>query len=85
MKLTLGAIAKPGTSRANKTGTWRTEWPDFDLEKCTGCGICEMYCPEGCISGSREEKYQADLDYCKGCSICPEVCPYDAIEMKPEY
>ncbi len=48
-RLTLGAVAdKPGSSRANKTGSWRTFKPIIN-DNCIACGICVHYCPEACI------------------------------------
>ena len=77
-------IGKPGTSLANKTGSWRVYLPVVDKAKCTACGICDLSCPDGCISGDKAKKFDADLDYCKGCGICAKVCPAKAIIMKEE-
>lgn len=80
-------LSKPGTSRENKTGSWRSLRPELTAEKCIKCGICEDFCPEGCISGPRKKERElpvTDYDYCKGCGICAKVCPKNAIEMKEE-
>ncbi|MEK6646765.1 MAG: 4Fe-4S binding protein [Candidatus Firestonebacteria bacterium] len=84
MKLPQCLIVKPGTSRENKTGSWRSYKPNVNMEKCTACKICEMYCPEGIIKVSKETKCQIDYDYCKGCGICAQVCPQKAIAMEIE-
>ena len=89
IKITKGAVAKPGTTLINLTGSWRTFRPRYDFDKCIGCGICSGFCPEGCIvmlerknkDGEIEKKYLPDYDYCKGCGICAENCPKEAVEM----
>jgi len=80
MKLSIAAVVKPGTSRANKTGGWRVYRPIIDLEKCDGCGICEMFCPDSCVQGVGKV-YEIDYDYCKGCGICAHECTREAIVM----
>jgi pyruvate ferredoxin oxidoreductase delta subunit len=85
MKLTVGAVARPGTSRANKTGGWRSDKQPRHLQaKCTACDLCALSCPEGCVFGKGKNTYWADLDYCKGCGICANICPVDDIEMVSE-
>ena len=82
--------AKPNTTKKNKTGGWRTFTPIFDKEKCIGCGMCAMICPENICCPNKKRKtnkngrvyYEVDLEYCKGCGICAENCPVKAIEMK---
>jgi len=74
-------IKQPGSSRKNKTGSWRTFKP-IVTDKCTGCGICTWYCPENCIKIAG--KADINYDYCKGCGICANECPAKAIEMKKE-
>ena len=69
----------PAGSRAD----WRTFRPVVDAEKCTGCRMCWVYCPEHCID-MVDGKSVIDFVYCKGCGICVEECPVDAIEMKSE-
>jgi 2-oxoacid:acceptor oxidoreductase delta subunit (pyruvate/2-ketoisovalerate family) len=65
-----------------KTGSWRTERPVIDPEKCVGCPICFEYCPEGIISKvSKNEVPDIDYDFCKGCGICAQECKVGAIEM----
>jgi len=74
-------------SKLRKTGGWRTFRPLF-TDKCTGCGICVQYCPEGCIElaerGKKTKKAEVDYDYCKGCLLCMVLCPFKAIEKKLE-
>ena len=80
---------KPAGSLKNKTGEWRGFRPVVNKSKCINCGICEQYCPEGCIfqktgTSLKGKYYEADLDYCKGCGICAEVCPAKCIKMEKE-
>ncbi|MCL4458770.1 MAG: 4Fe-4S binding protein [Chloroflexi bacterium] len=85
MRITIGAVAKPGSSRANKTGSWRTGTrPAFLQSRCTDCGLCILSCPEGIIFGQGKNTYYADLDYCKGCGICANICPVKDIVMVAE-
>jgi pyruvate ferredoxin oxidoreductase gamma subunit len=81
--LHFAAATGPRTALAYRTGTWRYSKPVFDLEKCTGCGFCDMYCPDACVI-VENKKYYADYEYCKGCGICAHECPADAIQMVAE-
>ena len=80
--------AQPGSSKTNKTGTWKTYKPVVDHEICIGCGNCATVCPEGvCFSTDKKNSkgkifYDNDLDYCKGCGVCAEECPVKAIKME---
>jgi len=84
MTLGVGCTARPGKSRANRTGAWRVFKPVFKHNKCTKCGICSMVCPEGCIVEREDEFFIPDYDYCKGCGLCAEECPASDIEMTKE-
>jgi pyruvate ferredoxin oxidoreductase delta subunit len=80
---------KPGTTKENKTGNWRTYVPIIDHSKCVACGTCARVCPEGCVfpvdnKATGKIFYEKDLDYCKGCGICAEECPVKCISMKLE-
>lgn len=78
-------IAKPGTSRKNKTGSWRTgAKPKFLQKDCIACRLCLILCPEGCIEGTQKNSFHCDYDYCKGCGICAFICPKRDIEMISE-
>lgn len=53
--------------------------PEFDLKKCTGCGLCQEVCRFDAI-----ESPGRILDAsCEGCGLCSRVCPGGAIEMVP--
>lgn len=84
LKLTKGAVVRPGTTLVNKTGSWRAFRPKIDHETCIGCGTCEKFCPDMAVKEVEEDRFEVDLDYCKGCGICAEECPVDAIEMVKE-
>ena len=67
------------------TGDWKTFTPIRDLEKCTRCLTCVIFCPDGAIRWIPEKKdIEFDMNFCKGCGICANECPTKAIKMKLE-
>ncbi|MEW5948487.1 MAG: pyruvate synthase subunit PorD [Thermodesulfobacteriota bacterium] len=81
-ELDLGCVIRqPGSSRAFKTGDWRSQRPVVDRDKCIKCGLCWVYCPDLAMVPAEEGYYKVNLDYCKGCGICAKECPKDAITM----
>ena len=85
MKVPITVATTPGSSRANKTGSWRTGLkPKFLQEDCIACQLCVLVCPEGIISGKEKNTFHCDYDYCKGCGNCAAVCPKQDIKMVPE-
>ena len=77
-------IAEPGNATQYLTGDWRSQSPVLDKSKCNKCGLCYIFCPEGCIEQDEEGYFKADLFYCKGCGICDTECPKKAITMVEE-
>lgn len=78
-------VSKPGTSRQNKTGSWRTELrPKFLQKNCIACKMCVAVCPEACVKGDAKNTYTCDFTYCKGCGLCAAVCPKADIVMVKE-
>jgi NADH-quinone oxidoreductase subunit I len=66
--------------------------------KCTGCGICEMNCPNGTIEvltvmnvgedGKKKralDKHVYRLGMCTFCALCVKTCPSDAIVFSQEF
>ncbi len=83
--LEIGSIvAEPGSASQYQTGTWRSQKPILDSNKCIKCGLCYLFCPEGCIEPNDEGYFEANLFYCKGCGICARECWPGAITMIPE-
>jgi len=65
---------------------------------CTGCGICEMNCPNGSIEiitdrvpnaeGKVErviDKHIYHLSMCTFCGLCVKTCPSDALAFGQEF
>jgi pyruvate ferredoxin oxidoreductase delta subunit len=77
-------VTEPGSSREYRTGDWRSQKPTYDFNKCIKCGVCQIYCPEGCIKQNAEGYFQANLFWCKGCGICSKECPTKVITMVNE-
>lgn len=86
LKINTGAVITDiGSSRKNKTGSWRSMKPEIDRERCIKCGRCWQYCPDAAIFMDKKDgKARIDHDYCKGCGICAKECPVRCIEMKKE-
>lgn len=66
--------------------------------KCTGCGICELNCPNGSIEVLTRQEIREDgkkkrlldthiyrLGMCTFCGICVKVCPSDALAFGQEF
>lgn len=77
-------VTEPGSASEYRTGDWRADRPDYDFSRCIKCGLCYMYCPEGCIYQNDDGYFVADMYYCKGCGICAVECWTKAISMVQE-
>lgn len=66
--------------------------------KCTGCGICEMNCPNGTIEiltiqltgedGKKKraiDKHIYRLGMCTFCGLCVKTCPSNALAFAPTF
>ncbi len=81
----IGAIVtEPGNARQYRTGDWRSQKPIYDFNRCIKCGLCQIFCPEGCIYPNPEGYFEADMYYCKGCGICARECWTKVITMVEE-
>lgn len=82
--LPITSIAKPARGSAGLTGSWRTERPLLDQNKCIKCLLCWLYCPEAAVVRGDDDSVSIDYDYCKGCGICARECPVKAITIVEE-
>ena len=65
-ELALGAaVVYSGSARALKTGDWRSSRPIWhyvgEATGCIQCGLCTVYCPEGCIGIQRLSETDYDM------------------------
>ena len=51
----------------------------IDPEKCTGCTLCAVKCPQDVISGNKKEPHTINPDKCIKCGICSDVCKFGAV------
>jgi heterodisulfide reductase subunit A len=53
-------------------------------DRCTGCGVCESFCPYKAIRTRKAEKgkkAEVIAAACKGCGVCSSYCPARSIVM----
>lgn len=65
------------------SGQMKVQRPVVDVDKCSGCGTCYLFCPTGCII-DKDTHLEANLEFCKGCGICAKTCPVHCITMVRE-
>lgn len=79
-----GLIVEAGNSEEYETGGWRSHRPVIDMERCSHCMFCWLYCPDGAIKVDEGKVVGIDLAHCKGCGICAQECPRQAVAMVEE-
>ncbi len=52
---------------------------DFDLDKCTDCGLCIKECVSGVIRLVEGKPRAVEPSWCNRCSHCVAVCPAGAV------
>lgn len=72
-------IAVGGNAPLKQTGGWRTFRPVLQPDKCNGCWLCFVYCPDAVIAMTPDDRPQIDYEHCKGCQICVQECPTGAL------
>jgi pyruvate ferredoxin oxidoreductase gamma subunit len=77
-------ISAAANSVLRETGGWRTFRPVLVPDKCNGCWLCFVYCPEGVISMNKDDRPAIDYAHCKGCQICVHECPTEALVAERE-
>lgn len=105
-------FVKPGTTFTQQYPNNRKELKMFDRfkgevimphndsneHKCTGCGICEINCPNGSIEiisativneeGKKQriiDKHIYHLGMCTFCGLCVKTCPSQALAFGQEF
>ena len=103
---------KPGTTWTQQYPNNRKDLKMFDMfkgevimphndnneHKCTGCGICEIICPNGSIEvisasivneeGKKQriiDKHIYHLGMCTFCGLCVKTCPSQALTFSQEF
>ena len=55
----------------------------LDQEKCVGCGMCLMVCPQEVLAMHNGSASIENKDHCMECGACARNCPAKAIEARP--
>jgi ferredoxin len=53
----------------------------LDRERCVGCGMCKIICPQSVFSVVDGKADIADRDACMECGACARNCPVVAISV----
>jgi NADH-quinone oxidoreductase subunit F len=53
----------------------------IDPEVCTGCMVCARNCPEGAISGEKQQPHTIDPELCTRCGLCMQLCNFNGVTV----
>ncbi len=54
----------------------------LDQEKCVGCGMCLMVCPQAVLSMHNGHARIENRDQCMECGACSQNCPTEAVTVQ---
>ena len=54
----------------------------LDREKCAGCGMCLLVCPQAVLSMTNGTAQIANRDACMECGACANNCPAEALSVQ---
>ena len=54
----------------------------LDSDLCTGCGMCEVVCPQAVFEMITGKAHIVDIDDCMECGACALNCQFGAITVK---
>lgn len=49
-------------------------------DKCKGCTLCAIGCPQNAITGEKQKQHTVDPDKCIDCGYCGKVCNTGAVQ-----
>lgn len=56
----------------------------LDIDKCIGCGNCQMVCPHRIFRVANGKAEIVDRNACMECGACAKNCPTAAIYVNPD-
>jgi NAD-dependent dihydropyrimidine dehydrogenase PreA subunit len=54
----------------------------LDIDKCNGCTMCTMVCPQGVFSMINKRACIINRDSCMECGACARNCPRGALSVR---
>jgi len=54
----------------------------LDQEKCVGCGMCLMVCPQAVLRMHNGHARIENRDQCMECGACSQNCPTEAVTVQ---
>ena len=64
----------------------------YDVESCTGCGLCSKVCPANAIelypaeiNGKKTKRIVIYLSRCTYCQECVAICPKNSIQITRDF
>ncbi len=76
---TLKNLGMGCASRKGKLTQHSTAKPEINIDTCTGCGICVVWCPQKAISLNNDLAV-INGERCIGCGQCLAMCRFDAVQ-----
>jgi NAD-dependent dihydropyrimidine dehydrogenase PreA subunit len=55
---------------------------ELDFNKCTGCTLCTVVCPQAVFEIHDKKAKIIDKDACMECGACVNNCPVNALTVK---